>query len=107
MWVAFALQKLLTCFFSKNISVYAIFNNQNFTDTLTNDIVCFEQLDPGWYFAHAQADLHLCILHIFEGTFSLDVAHMAGNNTNSFEPAHGKKGTYHIGNQQRLRQACA
>ena len=33
-------------FFSKNISINAIFNNQNFDDTLTNDIVSFEQLDP-------------------------------------------------------------
>ena len=33
-------------FFSKNISVYAIFNDQSFNDTLTNDIVTFEQLDP-------------------------------------------------------------
>ena len=40
------MQKLLT-FFSKNISVYAIFNDQSFNDTLTNDIVSFEQLDPG------------------------------------------------------------
>ena len=30
--------------FSKNISVYAIFNDQSFNDTLTNDIVSFEQL---------------------------------------------------------------
>ena len=28
-------------FFSKNISVYAIFNDQSFNDTLTNDIVGF------------------------------------------------------------------
>ena len=33
-------------FFSKNISVYPIFNDQNFNDTLTNDIVSFEQLGP-------------------------------------------------------------
>ena len=39
------LQKLLT-FFNKNISVYAIFYDQSFNDTLTNDIVSFEQLDP-------------------------------------------------------------
>ena len=32
------LQKLLTFFFSKNISAYAIFNDQSFNDTLTNDI---------------------------------------------------------------------
>ena len=33
-------------FFSKNISVYAIFNDQSFNDTLTNGIVSFEQLGP-------------------------------------------------------------
>ena len=35
-------------FFSKNISVYmyAIFNDQSFNDTLTNDIASFEQLGP-------------------------------------------------------------
>ena len=46
MWVALQMQKLLTIFFSKNISVYAIFNDQNFNDTLTNDIVRFDQLGP-------------------------------------------------------------
>ena len=34
-------------FISKNICVYAIFNYQNFNDTLTNDIVSFVQLGPG------------------------------------------------------------
>ena len=48
MWVAFAMQQLLT-FFSKNVSVYAIFNDQSFNDTLTNDIVSFEQLGPEVY----------------------------------------------------------
>ena len=38
--------KLLTFFFSKNIGVYAIFNDQSLNDTLTNDIVSFEQLNP-------------------------------------------------------------
>ena len=33
-------------FFSKNIKVYGIFNDQSFNDTLTNDIVSFEQKDP-------------------------------------------------------------
>ena len=33
-------------FFSKNNSVYAIFNDQSFNDTLTNVIVSFEQLGP-------------------------------------------------------------
>ena len=36
-------------FFSKNISIYAIFNDQSFNDTLTNDIVSFEQLGPDIY----------------------------------------------------------
>ena len=33
-------------FFSKNISLYAISNDQSFNDTLTSDIVIFEQLGP-------------------------------------------------------------
>ena len=36
-------------FFSKNIIIYAIFNDQCFNDTLTNDIVSFEQLGPENY----------------------------------------------------------
>ena len=35
------------CIFSKHISIYAISNDQGFNDTLTNDIVSFEQLGPG------------------------------------------------------------
>ena len=41
------MQKLLTFFFSKSISIYAIFNDQSFNDTLTNDTVGFEQLGLG------------------------------------------------------------
>ena len=33
-------------FFSKNISIYALFNDQSFNDTLTNGIISFEQLGP-------------------------------------------------------------
>ena len=40
------MQKLLTFFFSKNISIYTIFNDQSFNDTLNNDIISFEQLGP-------------------------------------------------------------
>ena len=43
MWVAFHI------FFSKNISVYAIFTDQSFNDMLTNDIIRFEQLGPGLF----------------------------------------------------------
>ena len=42
------MQKLLT-FLQQNISIFAIFNDQNFKDMLTNDIVSFEQLGPGYY----------------------------------------------------------
>ena len=41
--------KMLTAyshFVSKNISVYAVFNDQSFNDMLTKDIVSFEQLGP-------------------------------------------------------------
>ena len=38
--------------FSENISVYAIFSDQSFNDTLTNDIVSFEQLDPDLHAMH-------------------------------------------------------
>ena len=41
MWVAFAdAAKIFN-------SVYAIFDDQRFNDTLTNDIISFEQLGPG------------------------------------------------------------
>ena len=40
------MQKLLTFFFSKNISVYAIFNDESFNNALTNDIVSLEELGP-------------------------------------------------------------
>ena len=38
--------KKLHTFFSQNINTYAIFNDQSFNGTLTNDIVSFEQLGP-------------------------------------------------------------
>ena len=38
--------KSYTHFFKKNISIYAIFNDQSFTDMLTNAMVSFEQLGP-------------------------------------------------------------
>ena len=36
----------LLIFFSKNISIYAIFNDRSFNDMSTNEIVSFEQLSP-------------------------------------------------------------
>ena len=35
--------------FSKTISIYAIFNDQSFNNTLTNDIISFEQPGPDMY----------------------------------------------------------
>ena len=46
MWVAFANAKATQHFFSKNIGIYAIVNDQSFNNMLTNDIVSFEQLGP-------------------------------------------------------------
>ena len=42
MWVAFANAHFL----SKNISLYAMLNDQSFNDILTNNMVSFEQLGP-------------------------------------------------------------
>ena len=44
------MQKLLTFVFSKNISVYAVFDDKRFNDSLTNVIVSFEQLGPDNHF---------------------------------------------------------
>ena len=49
MWVAFA--KATHIFFSKNISIYPIFNDQSFNDMLTNNIISFEQLGPESHFS--------------------------------------------------------
>ena len=45
MWVAFALQKLLT-FFSKKFQHICVSLDLNFNKSLTNNIVSFEQLGP-------------------------------------------------------------
>ena len=47
-------------FFSKNISIYAIFNDQSFNNTLTNDMVSFEQLGPGCFVRHTSEGICLC-----------------------------------------------
>ena len=53
MWVAFAkanhMQKLLTVFQQKILAYMPLFNDQIFNDTLTNDIVSFEQLGPVFF----------------------------------------------------------
>ena len=56
------MQKLLSHWFSKNITIYAIFNDQSFNITLTNDIVSFEQLGPKEYY---QNDTIMPLAEIF------------------------------------------
>ena len=56
------MQKILTFFFCKNISVYAILNDQSFNDTLTNDIVSFEQLGPDKYFSYFSMKTYVVVL---------------------------------------------
>ena len=59
-----------------NISVYAIFNDQNFDDTLTNDIVSFNQLGLVFFSADrpktwgitVKIQLHSCINRLTNGT---------------------------------------
>ena len=48
------MQKLLTFCSAKIICVYAIFNDQSFNDTLTNDIVSFEQMGPDIFLISAR-----------------------------------------------------
>ena len=59
----FLLKKMCICksyshFFSKNISVHAIFNDQSFNDTLNYNIVSFEQLSPVVF-------LYSCIVNVY------------------------------------------
>ena len=46
-------------FFSNNIGVYAIFDDQNFNDMLSKDIISFQQLGPGHF------EVLLYFLYIF------------------------------------------
>ena len=51
--------KLLTFFFSKNIRIYAIFNDRSFNNMLTNDIISFEQQGPDkHYLNYTGQNLH-------------------------------------------------
>ena len=74
--------KIYSHFFNKNISIYAIFNDQSFNYTLTNHIISFEQLGPDETGSLAmdraqdqsdsmevQADLRVLWGHMFKATF--------------------------------------
>ena len=54
--------KIYSHFFSKNISIYAIFSGQSFNNMLTNNMVSFEQLGPG---ASVTTYITDCRLQIF------------------------------------------
>ena len=45
---SFCICKSYSHFFSKNISVFSIFYDQSFNDTLTNNIFSFELLGPAY-----------------------------------------------------------
>ena len=68
MWVAFANAKATHIFFSKKFSIYAIFNGQSFNDSLTNDIIGFEQLGPAYLFQNIrkpQLLIRLTLKHVY------------------------------------------
>ena len=46
MWVAFAIFKAINIFLAKILAYMLNFDGQSFNDTVTNDNVSFEQLDP-------------------------------------------------------------
>ena len=47
--MSFANAKATHIFSIKILAYMWIFNEQSFNDTLSNDVVSFEQLDPGYY----------------------------------------------------------
>ena len=74
---SFCICKSYSYFFSKTISVYAIFNDQSFNDTSTNDMLSFKQLTQIFrtlqflysffsfdcYFCTVAASVYCIILH--------------------------------------------
>ena len=70
MWVAFSLQKLLT-FFQQKISEYLRIIDVNFNESLTNDIVSFEQLGPELLAAGPVILYDNAAPHLSEGSTSL------------------------------------
>ena len=61
-------------FFSKNISIYAIFNDQSFNDTLTNNIVSFEQMGPE-YFSQMSRNVRKHLLTCAANKYSYQPGH--------------------------------
>ena len=68
--------KSYSYFFSKNISVYSVLNDQSFNNTLTEDIVSFEQLGPNQVFVYSHRystvvndSIHGTCPHMPDGSF--------------------------------------
>ena len=55
------MQKLLTFFFSKNFQHICVSLDVNFNESLTNDIVSFEQLGPGIYYTLIMANTNITL----------------------------------------------
>ena len=66
------MEKLLTFFFIKNISVFFIFKDQGFNDMLTNNIVSFEQLGPDFY-PTLLINTNTCTIINFPHTFTCSI----------------------------------
>ena len=64
MWVAFALQKLLT-FFQQKISAYLHITWCKFNESLNNDVVSFEQLGPDfWHYENMPNQIYWKFHHL-------------------------------------------
>ena len=74
--------------FSKNISIYSIFNDQSFNDTLTDDIVSFEQLGPDVLFGYLMFLISSSNFHFIRNILTeiLENKHdiLIGNSSNRF-----------------------
>ena len=49
-------------FFSKNNSIYAVFNDKSFNDTSTNNVVSFEQMGPDIFLISAHKHITEALL---------------------------------------------
>ena len=65
-------------FFSRNVSVHAIFNDQSFNNMLTNDIVSFEQLGLGFKKTCANRE------GLYDKQCNIDLHHPAHPDTGCF-----------------------
>ena len=94
------MQKLpvLTFFFSKNISQYAVFfYDQNFNDMITNNINSFEQLGPGLLCIHAKKKKKKKKDHFI----SCITYHLIYTQNNDFFPIYRYKIYIHVSQQNR------